>query len=142
MGSVPGPVTLSSDPARLDRDRVHHWLSEQAYWALGRSRDVLDRAIDGSRSYGVYDDATGEQLGYARVVTDGATFAWLCDVFVDDAARGRGVGKTLMAGVVADLEALGVRRTLLATADAHGLYEQYGFVPVPDPERWMVRLRS
>lgn len=142
MGPVPGSHTLSSDPARLDRDRVHHWLSEQAYWALGRSRDVLDRAIDGSRSYGVYDDATGEQLGYARVVTDGATFAWLCDVFVDDAARGRGVGKTLMAGVVADLEALGVRRTLLATADAHGLYEQYGFVPVPDPERWMVRLRS
>ncbi|WP_309064220.1 GNAT family N-acetyltransferase [Microbacterium sp.] len=111
----------------IDRARVHAWLSEQAYWAKGRTREKQDAAIDGSRNYGIRDRATGEQVAYARVVTDGATFAWLCDVFVAPAVRGAGVGKMLVEGVIADLEPLGLRRMLLATADAHGLYERYGF---------------
>ena len=106
---------FSDDPARLDRARVHAWLSEQAYWALGRARDVQDAAIDGSRNYGVYD-ADGTQVAYARVVTDCVTFAWLCDVFVDAAVRGQGVGVLLMDGVVDDLDRMHLRRTTLATA--------------------------
>ncbi len=134
-----GAPVFSADPARVDRARVHRWLSEESYWARGRTREAQDAAIDGSRVYGVYDGESGEQLAFARVVTDTVTFAWLCDVFVDEAARGRGVGKLLVAGVVADLEPLGMRRIALATADAHGLYAQFGFAPLPAPERWMTR---
>ena len=134
-----GAPVFSADPARVDRARVHRWLSEESYWARGRTREAQDAAIDGSRVYGVYDDESGEQLAFARVVTDTVTFAWLCDVFVDEAARGHGVGKLLVAGVVADLEPLGMRRIALATADAHGLYAQFGFAPLPAPERWMTR---
>ncbi|WP_084003688.1 GNAT family N-acetyltransferase [Agromyces aureus] len=130
---------LSTDRADLDRERVHRWLSTDAYWALGRAREVQDAAIDGSRNYGVYDEATGEQVAYARVVTDGATFAWLCDVYVDPAARGGGLGVDLVEGVIADLDPLGIRRTMLATADAHGLYAKAEFEPLADPGRWMLR---
>jgi GNAT superfamily N-acetyltransferase len=124
----------------IDRALVHYWISELSYWAQGRSRQAQDTAIDGSRNYSVHDLATGAQLGYARVITDGATFAWLCDVIVAPHARGRGVGKRLIAGLMDDLEPLGLRRVLLATADAHGLYAQYGFEPLAQPERWMVHL--
>jgi len=130
---------FSNATDRLDRELVHRWLSELSYWAKGRSREKQDAAIDASRNYGVYDEADGTQLAYARVVTDGATFAWLCDVFVSPEARGTGIGKLLMSGVVADLDALGLRRTLLATADAHGLYEQYGFTGLAEPQKYMVR---
>jgi len=131
---------LSTDRDELDRERVHHWLSTDAYWALGRPRERQDAAIDGSRNYGVFDEASGEQVAYARVVTDGVTFAWLCDVYVDPSVRGKGVGIGLIEGVVADLEPLGLRRTMLATADAHGLYAKFGFEPLAEPARWMVRL--
>lgn len=123
----------------MDREQVHRWLSEQSYWAQGRPRHTQDAAMDSSRNYGVFDRATGRQVAYARVVTDAVTFAWLCDVFVDPAVRGQGVGKDLIAGVIADLEPLGLRRVLLATADAHGLYEQFGFGPLDDPSRFMVK---
>ena len=132
-------LVFAAGTDRIDRARVHRWLSEQSYWAKGRVRSTQDAAIDGSRNYGVYDDVSGAQVAYARVVTDGATFAWLCDVFVDEAARGQGAGKTLIAGVVADLEPLGLKRIALATADAHGLYAQYGFAPLADPTMWMTR---
>ncbi|MGH1564413.1 GNAT family N-acetyltransferase [Mumia sp. DW29H23] len=135
---APEPYAFSDDTARIDRARVHAWLSEQAYWALGRERAVQDAAIDGSRNYGVYE-AAGTQVAYARVVTDGVTFAWLCDVFVDPSVRGRGVGTLLMDGVVAALDGMRLRRTMLATADAHGLYERYGFAVVDEPRRWMLR---
>lgn len=133
------PVTFSADVERIDRDRVHRWLSEEAYWARGRTRAHQDAAIDASRNYGVYDDATGAQLGYARVVTDGVGFAWLCDVFVDPSARGRGIGKTLLGGVLAELDALGLKRMLLATADAQELYRQFGFTELSGPTVWMAR---
>jgi N-acetylglutamate synthase-like GNAT family acetyltransferase len=82
---------------------------------------------------------TGVQLGFARVVTDKATYAWICDVYVDQDARGRSVGKSLMAAIVKAMDALGVQRVVLATADAHGLYAQYGFSVLDQPDRWMIR---
>lgn len=133
-----GSFTFSADRGRLDRELIHRWLSEQAYWALGRSRERQDAAIAASHNYGVYDQ-DGAQVAYARVVTDAVTFAWLCDVFVDPAVRGAGVGKRLMEGLLDDLEPLGLKRILLFTADAHGLYEQYGFEVMSDPTRAMVR---
>lgn len=130
---------FSADTSEMDRGRVHRWLSEQSYWACDRPRATQDAAIDGSRNYGVFDTETGDQVAYARVITDGATFGWLCDVFVDPAARGNGVGVGLIDGVVADLERLGLKRTLLATADAHGLYAKFGFEPLAEPSKWMAR---
>ncbi|MEU4477032.1 GNAT family N-acetyltransferase [Micromonospora sp. NPDC023966] len=127
---------LSTDPDRLDLDRVHHWLSTDAYWALGRDRDTVGRAFAGSIGFGVYRPGDGRQVAVARVVTDRATFAWLCDVYVDPAERGRGLG-TWLAGAARDhLAEWGVRRLLLATADAHGVYAKLGFTPV-EPGRWM-----
>jgi len=132
---------FSSESARVDRVRVHRWLSEQSYWAQGRAREKQDAAIDASRNYGVYDTGTGEQVAYGRVVTDGVTFAWLCDVFVAAEVRGQGIGKMLAAGIVADLEPLELKRILLSTGDAHGLYAQYGFTELPEPSQMMARVR-
>ncbi|MEO3939990.1 GNAT family N-acetyltransferase [Paenarthrobacter nicotinovorans] len=132
---------FSAESDRVDRARVHQWLSEQSYWAQGRVRQKQDAAIDASRNYGVYDIGTGEQVAYARVVTDGVTFAWLCDVFVAAEVRGQGIGKMLAAGVMADLEPLDLKRVLLSTADAHGLYAQYGFTELTEPSRMMARVR-
>lgn len=103
---------FSAEMDRVDRARVHQWLSEESYWAQGRIRETQDAAIDASRNYGVYDTESGEQVAYGRVVTDGVTFAWLCDLFVATEARGQGIGKMLAAGVVADLEHLGLKRSL------------------------------
>ena len=132
---------FTADRADVDRAAVHGWLSERSYWARGRTRAAQDAAIDGSLCFGVVERATGRQVAFARVVTDGATFAWLCDVFVDEADRGNGVGGALVAGTVAHLEALGLPRVLLATADAHGLYERFGFAPV-QPGTYLARLRD
>ncbi|NNC12816.1 GNAT family N-acetyltransferase [Planctomonas sp. JC2975] len=130
---------FSSRTADIDRDTVHRWLSEESYWATGRARSTQDAAIDASRNYGVFDAKTGQQVAYARIVTDGVTFAWLCDVFVDPTARGNGIGVGLIEGVVADLEPLKLKRIALATGDAHGLYAKFGFEPLADPSMWMSR---
>ncbi|WP_324612927.1 GNAT family N-acetyltransferase [Agromyces kandeliae] len=137
-----GGIRYSADTGDLDRARVHEWISEHAYWALGRPREVQDAAIDASWNYGAYDARTGEQLGYARIVTDGVTFAWLCDVIIAPSARGRGVGVGLVGYVVAQLEPLGLKRIVLATGDAHTLYERFGFEPLERPEQWMIRGRD
>ncbi|GAA3760282.1 hypothetical protein GCM10022225_52280 [Plantactinospora mayteni] len=128
---------LSTDPRRVEVDRVHHWLCTDAYWALGRPRDVLLRAIEGSTVYGVYAPGDGRQVAFARVVTDGATFGWLCDVYVDPAARGRGLARWVVRTVREELEKLGVRRIMLATWDAHGVYAEVGFTPLANPTQWM-----
>ncbi|MDJ0345069.1 GNAT family N-acetyltransferase [Streptomyces sp. H10-C2] len=128
---------ISTDPARLDAARIHHWLSTDAYWALGRTREKQDQAIAGSLNFGLYDTASGSQLAYARVVTDHTTFAWLCDVYVDPAARGKGLGTTLVTAVRDHLAPCGIRRILLATADAHGVYAKIGFEPLSEPSKWM-----
>jgi predicted GNAT family acetyltransferase len=126
---------ISTDPARVDVGKVHRWLSEESYWAAGRSYDVVARSIETSRSWSVF--AGEDQVAYARAVTDGATFAWICDVFVDSAHRGRGLGGRLVDRIVADLTAEGLPRFLLATRDAHDVYRRYGFTVLAGPDRYM-----
>lgn len=131
---------FSAQTSRIDRVRVQQWLSEQSYWARGRSRHTQDAAIEGSRNYGVYESQSGEQVAYGRIVTDGVTFAWLCDVFVTAEARGQGVGKMLAGGIMEDLEPLNLKRVLLSTGDAHGLYRQFGFTPLAEPSKMMAKV--
>jgi GNAT superfamily N-acetyltransferase len=115
---------------------VHGFLST-SYWASARTRDEHRAAIDGSSCFGLYHEASGAQVGLARVITDGVTFGWLADVFVVDAHRGRGLGKFVVGCAVEAHQ--GVRRLVLGTRDAHGLYAQFGFTPLTKPERWMER---
>ncbi|MEU3252170.1 GNAT family N-acetyltransferase [Streptomyces sp. NPDC006997] len=128
---------ISTDPDRVDAARVHRWLSTDAYWALGRSREKQDQAIAGSLNLGVYDTASGTQVAYARVVTDRATFAWLCDVYVDRTVRGKGIGTALAAAVREELRGYGVRRIMLATHDAHDVYAKVGFRALERPDQWL-----
>lgn len=128
-------LEISTDPNRLDMALIHRCLSESAYWAIGRPREVVQRAFNNSLCFGAYDD--GRLVGFARVVTDYATFGWLADVFVVEAHRGQGVGKALVQAVEDHPDLQGVR-LLLATKDAHKLYAQYGFEPVA-PDRYMQR---
>jgi GNAT superfamily N-acetyltransferase len=134
---APDGYEISTDPARLDAELIHQWLSRDAYWALGRSREKQDQAIAGSLNFGLYRSARGTQAGYARVVTDYATFGWLCDVYIARADRGKGLGTALAAAVRDHLAPYGLRRLLLATDDAHGVYARVGFEPLAQPGRWM-----
>lgn len=131
-----GPLSLSDDPARFDLARAHRWISTQSYWAEGIPFDTLARACANSLTVGCYA-ASGDQAGMARVVTDRATFGWVCDVFVDDAHRGQGVGKRLRAYLKAHPDLQGLRRLHLATRDAHELYRQFGFTDLTGVESWM-----
>ena len=133
-------VRISTDAADVDLDWLHPALSERAYWALGRSREDVETVIAGSLTFAALDG--DHQVGFARVVTDGVTFGWVCDVFVDETQRGRGIGNLLMAAIAADPRLAGLRRLALATRDAHGLYERHGFGPLVHPERWMERRRG
>lgn len=131
-------LEFDCDPARLERDMIYHYLSQQSYWAAGLPRDVFERSLAGSLCFGVY--VAGKQVGFARMITDQATFAYLADVFVLPDWRGRGISKALLAHILAHPGLQGLRRMLLATADAHGLYAQYGFTALSGPERMMERL--
>jgi catechol 2,3-dioxygenase-like lactoylglutathione lyase family enzyme len=136
-----GEFQISTDPSRLDRAWLVKALSERAYWALGRSAEVIEQSIEGSICFGVYQGT--RQVGFARVVTDRATFAWLCDVFIDEAWRSQGLGGWLIESIVADPRLGAVRRLVLATRDADELYRRHGgFGPLPNPERWMARIRA
>jgi GNAT superfamily N-acetyltransferase len=136
--TVAGPdgVEVSDDAGRLDFAVVHGYLT-RSYWSPGVAREVVERAARGSLAFGLYDGAN--QIGYARVVTDRATFAYLADVFVLEAHRGRGLGVFLVEAVLAHPGLQGLRRWLLATRDAHALYARFGFGPLPEPTRYMVR---
>jgi GNAT superfamily N-acetyltransferase len=127
-------LLISTDPARLDLDAMTEMLA-RAYWAKGRSRETIARSAEHSLVFGVYDDRC--QIGLARVISDYTSFAYVCDVFVHEDYRGRGVGKWLVETVLAHPDLQGLRRRMLATRDAHGLYEQFGFVPLANVERWM-----
>ncbi|GAA1957804.1 GNAT family N-acetyltransferase [Kitasatospora viridis] len=135
---LPAGYRLSTDPARLDADRVHRWLSEDTYWAGGRTVDSHRRAVENSLNFGVYDEASGEQVAYARILTDLATFAWLCDVYVARPARGKGLGTALVEEIRDHLAPYGLRRIMLATRDAHGVYAKAGFAPLANPDVFMV----
>lgn len=128
--------TVSTDPARLDIALIHHYLARDSYWALNIPLETVQRAIAHSLNFGLYAP-DGRQAGFARVVTDKATFAWLCDVFVLPEFRGRGLSKQLMQEVWSHPELQGLRRHLLATLDAHGLYQQFGFQELAAPERYL-----
>jgi len=130
-------LLFSTDRARLDIDAIHDFLSHESYWVPDIRREFVERGIANSLCFGAYDGA--RQLAFARVVTDGAGFAYLCDVFVVQEARGRGLGKRLMDFVFAHPDLQRVRRFMLATRDAHGLYAQYGFAPLANPARIMER---
>lgn len=125
---------ISTDPARLDIDTIYDFLT-RAYWAKGRTREVIARYLRYSLTFGLYDRT--RQIGLARVVSDYTTFAWLCDVFIHEDYRGHGLGKWLIETVHSHPDLQGLRRWLLATRDAHGLYGQYGWTPLANPERWM-----
>jgi GNAT superfamily N-acetyltransferase len=126
--------TISTDPARLNIDAIADMLT-RAYWAKGRTREVIARYLQYSLTFGVFEG--NRQIGLARVVSDYTTFAWLCDVFIHEDFRGLGLGKWLLETVHSHPDLQGLRRWMLATHDAHGLYEQYGWTPLASPQRWM-----
>ncbi len=130
----PGYV-VSDDPARLDVASVHNYLSGRSYWAPGVPRETVRRAIGNSLCFGLYGGQA--QVGFARVVTDRATFGYLCDVFVEEAHRGAGLGKWLVECVLAHPDLQGLRRLCLMTRNAHALYAPYGFRALPDPARYL-----
>jgi len=126
--------TISTDPARLDMDAIVHMLT-RAYWAVGRPREKTERAYQNSLVFGVYDG--DRQIGMARIITDTSIFAYLCDVFIHEDYRAHGLGKWLIQTIMQHPDLVDVRRWLLVTSDAHGLYEQFGFNTIEDPEHWM-----
>ena len=132
-----GEYSISTDRARLDVPLIHEYLCNTSYWATGRSLEVVERSIENSLSFGIYKGS--KQAGFARVVTDFATFAWIAEVFVLPEHRGLGLSKSLMEVMVAHPLLQGFRRWVLSTKDAHGLYEHFGFIRLHRPERWMER---
>ena len=128
-------LLISDDLALLDRALIFDFLRERSYWAREVTREIVDRSVENSLSFGIY--LNGKQIGFARVVTDYATFAWLADVFVVEEKRGQGISKKLVAALLAHPRLQGLRRFMLGTRDAHGLYAQFGFKPLAHPERFM-----
>src|SRR6266566_7932166 len=131
----PADLAIVTDPSRLDLDVIHGFLSRSSYWAAGIPRELVARALRHSTCFGAFDG--NEQVGFARVISDHATFAYVCDVFVLDSHRGRGVGKQLMAAVKSHPDLQGLRRWVLFTRDAHELYRQFGFSEARHPDRLM-----
>jgi GNAT superfamily N-acetyltransferase len=128
---------ISTDDNRLDIPVIHDFVSNQSYWGQGRTLEIVQRALNNSLNFGVYKNT--QLAGFARVVTDYATFAWIADVFVVPEHRGRGLSKWLMEVILSHPELQGFRRWVLATRDAHALYARFGFIPLHRPERWMER---
>jgi GNAT superfamily N-acetyltransferase len=131
---------ISNDLRRLDVDAIHHFLAKESYWSPEIPRTVVERAIENSLCFGVYHRA--EQVGFARVVTDKSTFALLADLFIIKTHRGKGLSKWLMRCIVGHEDLQGLRRLLLLTSDAHGLYRQFGFKELGNPSRFMEVLRQ
>ena len=127
--------TISTDPQKMDVDVIYSYLS-RSYWAEGRTKATVEKSLRNSLNFGVFDEKDA-QVGFARVITDYATFAYLADVFILEEHRGHGLSKRLMETIMAHPDLQGLRRWSLATRDAHGLYEQFGFTPLPKPEIWM-----
>ncbi|MBI3651062.1 MAG: GNAT family N-acetyltransferase [Acidobacteria bacterium] len=127
---------ISTDPSLLNLEVIHEFLT-RSYWAQGIAVEIVKQSLENSLCFGVYHHQ--RQVGFARVITDYATFAYLADVFILEECRGQGLSKWLMATLVAHPDLQGLRRWLLATRDAHELYRQYGFADLASPERWMER---
>ena len=129
-----GAYSISTDKEKLDIAYIHSFLAH-SYWAENIPVETVRKSVEGALCFGVYDGA--QQAGFARVITDGATFAYLADVFIDEACRGGGLGKWLIETILGHPDLQGLRRFMLATRDAHGLYAQYGFTAVSNPDRLM-----
>lgn len=132
-----GDYLISTDQQQLNIEFIHEYLSTATYWATGRPLEVVSRSIKNSLCFGLYHGEA--QVGFARVITDYATFAWLADVFVLESHRGQGLGKWLTETIISHPDLQGFRRWALATKDAHDLYRQFGFAELKLPERWMER---
>jgi len=132
-----GDYEVTTDPARIDRDAVRRFLA-QSYWAADRTGEVIDRSLDHSLVFSLFHG--GRQVGLARIVTDYATFAWLCDVFIEGDHRGNGLGQWLMSVVSDHPDLQGLKRWFLATSRSHSLYARFGFKPLPNPERFMLKI--
>jgi GNAT superfamily N-acetyltransferase len=133
-----GEYVISTDRDRLNLATIHDYLSGKSYWAKGRTREQVERSIANSLNFGLFHGR--EQVGFARVVTDYATFGWIADVFILEAHRGKGLSKWVMEMILGHPVLQGMRRLLLATRDAHGLYRRYGFNDLEDPSRWLEKL--
>lgn len=128
-------ITYSTNKDKLDLGYIHRYISERSYWGTGIPLSLMKRSIENALCFGVYDH--DRQVGFARVVTDYATFGYLADVFIDEAYRGKGLSKKLMEFIFSIEEISVFRRMILVTRDAHGLYQQYGFKPLANPDRYM-----
>jgi GNAT superfamily N-acetyltransferase len=135
MITTMGEYSITTDKSKMDIPVIHSYLT-RSYWSEGISVETVARAIDGSMCFGLFHG--NKQIGVTRVITDKATFAYICDVFIDEDFRGKGLGKWLMETILKHQSLQGLRRITLTTRDAHGLYSQYGFAPLPIPERWMM----
>jgi len=135
MNNSKGDYSISTDKNKLDIDFIHGYLT-RSYWAEGITKDIVTRSVNGSLCFGVFHNA-GKQVGFARMVTDEATYAYLADVFIIEEHRGKGLSKWLIEVILSHPGLQGLRRMMLATRDAHGLYARYGFTPLNNPERWM-----
>ena len=132
-------LLISTDPGLLNVEAICDFLS-RAYWAQNRPREIIKLSLRHSLVFGIYDGS--RQVGLARIITDYATFAWLCDVFVHEDYRGKGIGKWLISSIISHPALHDLRRIALATRDAHGLYSQFGFTSMNNPERWMERFNA
>lgn len=133
-------IIISTKKSALDIDCIYNYLNIQSYWAQGRSKNTISKSIDNSLCFGVYDGV--KQVGFARVVTDFAVFAWIMDVFIIDSYQGQGLGKRLMHEIISHPDLQGLQRIGLATDDAHGLYEKFGFSIVQMPEKLMEKVNK
>jgi GNAT superfamily N-acetyltransferase len=132
------PYLISTDKSLLQVSRIHSFLSTKAYWCLDIPKSLVEKSISGSLCFGLFDTSkANQQIGYARIVSDGASFAWLCDVYIEEEYRGKGLSKWLMGSVMAHPELKNLRRICLATKDAHELYKKYGFKVTETPQNWM-----
>ena len=141
MDFIKDGFTISTEKEKLDIDLIHSFLN-RTYWAEGISKEIIRRSIEGSLCFGVFENdkqavPAGRQVGFARMITDKATFAYLADVFIIEEYRGRGLSKWLMEIIMSQPDLQGLRRMILATKDAHGLYKQFGFSPLINVDRWM-----
>ena len=139
MREARGEFELDTDRGRVPVETVHRWLSEESYWAKGIPLETVRRSIEHALPFAIYETASGEIVAFLRVITDHATFAYVGDVFVRPDRRGRGLSKWLMQAIHAHPDLQGFRRWILATHDAHGLYEQNGYHPLERPQNWLER---
>ena len=137
MDFIKDRFTISTEKEKLDVDLIYSFLN-RTYWAEGISKEIIRRSIEGSLCFGVFEN--DNQIGFARMITDKATFAYLADVFIIEEYRGRGLSKWLMEVIMSHPDLQGLRRMVLVTKDAHGLYRQFGFTPLINVDRWMHKL--